>query len=157
MWKAKRYKVCSGKRWFWHYCLQLSFVYKIVSQIFLNLFCSGVKKLLSKFLRKWRWFQGHERFPKYLGKKLKFHKTETRFCRWKSTDNNDINIFMSPENPCTFFAYERKDLKERFFNTNCREKQMMPSKRTVNWLFNDTDVIYSFLVLKNWRFFKKQL
>ena len=68
LWRAKRYKVFSGKRLFWHYYLQLSFVYKTVSQIFFELFCSLDKKLLSEFLRKWGWFQGHnERFPKYLG------------------------------------------------------------------------------------------
>ena len=44
------------------------FVYKTLSQISFKLFCSGDKKLLSEFLRKWGWFQGHnERFPKYLG------------------------------------------------------------------------------------------
>ena len=40
------------------------------------------------------------------------------------------------------FACERKDLKKHF-NTNCElsqnsaEKQIMPLKITVNWLFND--------------------
>ena len=35
---------------------------------FLNLFCARDKRLLSEFLRKWGWFQGHnECFPKYLG------------------------------------------------------------------------------------------
>ena len=44
------------------------FVYKTVSQISFNLICSGDKRLLLEFLRKWGWFQGHnERFPKYLG------------------------------------------------------------------------------------------
>ena len=39
-----------------------------VSDIFLNLSCSGDKRLLSEFLRKWGWFKGHnERFPKYIG------------------------------------------------------------------------------------------
>ena len=36
-------------------------------KIYFNLFCSGDKKILSEFLRKSGWFQGHnERFPKYL-------------------------------------------------------------------------------------------
>ena len=104
------YQVYFGKRLFWHYCLQLSFVCKIASQNSFKLFCSGNKRLLSELLSKWGWFQGHnERFPKYLDLKLKSQKTETQFCRWKSTDNNDINIFLSLENPCT----------------------------TKNWLFND--------------------
>ena len=66
LWRAKRYKVYLGKRLFWQYRLQLSFVYKKVSHIFLNLFWSRDKRLLSDFLRKWGWFHGHnERFPKY--------------------------------------------------------------------------------------------
>ena len=58
----------TGKHLLWHYRYQLFFVYKSVSQISFNLFCSGYKKLLSEFLRKWDWFQGHnECFAKYLG------------------------------------------------------------------------------------------
>ena len=41
---------------------------KNCAQISFKLFCSGDKRLLSQFLRKWVWFQGlNERFPKYLG------------------------------------------------------------------------------------------
>ena len=40
-WRAERYKVYLGK--FWHYFLQLSFVYKTLSQIYFNFFCSGIK------------------------------------------------------------------------------------------------------------------
>ena len=121
-----------------------------MSQISFKLFCSGDKRLLSEFLRKWGWFQGHnERFPKYLGEKLKFQKTKTRFCRWKSTDNNDINIFLSLENPCTFLLAKEKTWK-RIFNTNSElsqnrtEKQIIPFKTTVNWLIND---IWCYLVI----------
>ena len=68
LWRAKMYKVYSGKRLFWHYRLQLSFVYKTVPQISFDLFWLGDKRLLSEFLTKWGWFHGHnERFPKYLG------------------------------------------------------------------------------------------
>ena len=100
----------------YQFYLQLSFVYKTVSQISFKLFCSEDKRLsleLSGF------YQGHnlcrkELFPKYLGRKLKVQKTETRFCRWKNADNNNIIIFLSLENPCTFLLYERKDLKTHF-------------------------------------------
>ena len=113
--KSKRYKVYSGKRLLWHYYLQLSFVYKILSQISFKLFCSGDKRLLSEFLWKWGWFQGHdEGFPIHIGEKLKFQKTETRFCRWKSTDNNDINIFLSLKNRCTLLLAKEKDLNTHF-------------------------------------------
>ena len=68
LWRAKWYQLYSGKQLFWHYCPQLSFFYKTLSQISFNLFCSGDRRLLAEFLRKWGWFQGHnERFPKYLG------------------------------------------------------------------------------------------
>ena len=81
------------------------------------------KSLLSKFLRKWSSFQGHnESFPKYLGWKLKFKKTEARFFRRNSTDNNGINIFLSLENPCTFLLAKEKTWK-RIFNTNSELSQ----------------------------------
>ena len=142
LWKAKGYKVYSRKRLLWHYRLQLSFVYKKLSQISFNLFWSGDKRFLSEFLGKWGWCHGHnERFPKYLGQKLKFQKTETRFCRWKNTDNNDINIFLSLENPCTFLLAKEKTWKRTFninseLSQNHTEKQIMPFKTTLNWLFN---------------------
>ena len=127
-----------GKRLFWHYC-QLPFLHKSVSQIFFNLFCSGDKMLLSEFLRKWDGFQRHCEIS-WL--KIKFHKTETRFCRWKSTDNNNISIFLSLGKSCTFLPAKEKTWK-CIFNTNSElsqngaEKQIMPSKTSVNWLFND--------------------
>ena len=148
------YKVYSGKRLSWHYFIQLSFVHKTVSQISFNLFCSRDKRLLSEFLRKWGWYQGHnERFPKYVGKKLKFQKTETQFYRWRSTDNNDINIFLSLENPCTFLLAKEKTFK-RIFNTNSELSQnrteIMLSKTTINWLFND--IWYcSFIACFHWK------
>ena len=86
---------------------------------------------------------------------MKFQKTKTRFCRWKSTDNNDINIFLSLENPCTFLLAKEKTWK-RIFNTNSElsqnrtEKQIMPSKTTVNWLFNDI-WCYLFITCFDWK------
>ena len=56
---------------------------------------------------------------------------------------------MSLENPCTFLLAEEKTWK-CIFNTNselsqnCPEKQIMPFKTIVNWLFNDT---WSYLVI----------
>ena len=153
---TRRYKVYSGKRLFWHHCLHLSFVYKTVSQISFNFCCSGDKSLLSELLRKWDWFQGHnEFFPKYLGWKLKFQKTETQLCRWQSTDNNDIKIFLSLEGPCTFLLAKEKIWK-RVFNTNSElsqnrtEKQIVPSKTTINWLFNDKGC-YLFIAGFDWK------
>ena len=66
--KCQKVQGIFGKLLFWHYYLQLSFVYKIVSHISFKLFCLGDKKLLSDFLTVWGWFQWHkERFLKYLG------------------------------------------------------------------------------------------
>ena len=50
--KSKKVQGILGERLYWHYRLQLSFVYKTVSQISFKLFCSGDKRLLSEFLRK---------------------------------------------------------------------------------------------------------
>ena len=112
--------------------------------------------LLSESPRKWGWFQGHnDRFLKYLGLKLKFQKTETCFCIWKNTDNNDINVFSSLENLCTFLLAEEKTWK-RIFNTNCKVlqnctgKQIMPSRIIINWLFNDI-WCYLFIACFDWK------
>ena len=83
--------------------------------------------------------------------------------RLKSTDNNDINIYLSLESPTTFLLAKEKTWK-RIFCTNSElsqshtEKQIMPSKTTVKWLFNIYDVIYSLFVLfEKSAFFNKQL
>ena len=116
----------------------------------LDLFCSGDKRLLPEFRKNWSWFQGHnELFLKYLGQKLKFQKSETRFCRWKSNNCNNINIFLSLENPCTFLLAKGKTWK-RILNANRKllqnrtEQQIMPFKIKWNWLFND---IWCYLVI----------
>ena len=105
------------------------------------------KNHLSDFLKKWGWFYGHDaRFSKNLCSKLKLQKTETWFCRWKNTDKKDIYIFLSLENPyffaSTFLLVKEKTWK-RFFVTssessqNHAEKQFMPPKTTVIWLFSE--------------------
>ena len=51
-----------------------------------------------------------------------------------------ISIFLSLENPCTFLLVKEKTW-QHIFNTNNplsqnhTEKQIMPFKTTVNWLF----------------------
>ena len=40
--------------------------------------------------------------PNILVKKSNFKKTETQFCRRKSNDYNNINMFLSLDYPCTF-------------------------------------------------------
>ena len=137
-----------GKHLFWVYNLQLSFVYKTMSQISFNLFFLGDKRLLSEFLQKWGWFDElNERFPKHLGQKVKFQKLW--FCRWKSNDYKCIDIFLSLENPCTVLLAKEKTLK-CVFNTTSEllqirtEKQIMSFKATVNWPFTG---IWRYLVI----------
>ena len=89
-------------------------------------------------------------FPQISWLKVKISKTETWFCRWKSTDNNNINIFLSLEKPCTLC------LRKCIFNTNSefsqnrKEKQIMSSNTTINWLVNDI-LCYLFIACFNWK------
>ena len=52
LWRAIRYKVYSGKCFFWRYYHQMPLSAKPCFQISFKLFCSGDKRLLSEFLRK---------------------------------------------------------------------------------------------------------
>ena len=127
-----------------------------VSQSF-KFFCAGDNRLLSEFLRKWGWF--HEHSPKYLAWKLQFQKTETQFFRWKGNDYNNIDIFLSLENPCTFLLAKEKTWKT-IFNTNSEllqnrtERINVLFKTIVNWLFNGYMTLFSHCLfwLKNWHF-----
>ena len=68
---------------------------------------------------------------------------------------NNINIFLSLENPCTFLLAKEKTWK-RIFNTNSElsqnrtEKQIMSSKAAINWLFNDKRR-YLFIASFDWK------
>ena len=76
-------------------------------------------------------------------------------------------MFLSLENSSTFLLAKEKTWKH-IFNTNselsqnCTEKQIMPSKTTINWLFNIIfnivyDVIYSlFVLIEKLAFSKKE-
>ena len=70
-----------------------------------------------------------------------------KFLRTRFLENTSGRLFLSGK-PLYLFACERKTLK-RIFNTNNElshnrtEKQIMPFKTTVNWLFND---IWCYLV-----------
>ena len=94
-------------------------------------------------------FRNEVDFTNIINVSLKFQKIETRFCRWKSNDYNNINIFLSLENPCTFLLAKVKIWK-CVFNTNSElsqnrtEKKILPFKTTVNWLFTD---IWCYLVI----------
>ena len=75
--KSKKIQGIFGKTFILTLLSSTVFLYKTVSQISFKLsfisFCLGDQRLLSKFLRKWDWFQGHnERFPSWL--KIKISK-----------------------------------------------------------------------------------
>ena len=72
-------------------------------------------KFLFIFFWKRNEWRSDVRFPKDLGSKLKFHKNEALFCRWKSDDYNGIYIFLSLENSCTFLLAKWR-AKERTVN-----------------------------------------
>ena len=85
---------------------------------------------------------------------MKFEKTETSSSRWKSNDNNNINTFLSLENPCTFLLPQEKTWKHNFntnseLSQNCIEQQIMPSKTTVNWLLYN--LFYLFIPCFDWK------
>ena len=74
--------------------------------------------------------------PNILAKNWNFKKPRHCFVD-ESTDNSDINNFLSLENPFTFLLAKEKASK-RIFNNNSKlsqnrtEKQIMPFKTTVN-------------------------
>ena len=129
--KSKKYKVYLGKCLFWHYCLQLSFVFKTLSQIPFNLFCLGDKRVLTgkrllsgseMMISETKWTQ----IPQIFWLKIKIKETETQFCRWKSNNNNNIKIFLSLENPCAFLLVKEKTWKCIFneLSQNCTESYL---------------------------------
>ena len=87
----------------------------------------------------------------------------SQFFRWKSNNYNNIVIFLSLKNSCTFLLVKEKTWKS-IFNTNSElsqnrtEKQIMPIKTTVNWLLN---YIWCYFVIdcliEKLAFFNKQL
>ena len=109
--KAKRYKVYSGNIYFG--IIIFSCFWSTIPCLGFLLICFDWEiRVLSEFLRKWGWFHRYnERFPKCYGQKLKFQKTETRFCRQKNNYYNNLNIFLSP---LYLFACKRKYLKTHF-------------------------------------------
>ena len=89
---------------------------------------------------------------RHLGEKKEFQKTETNFCRWKSTDTNDINIFLFLENPCTSLLANENTWKRILpVEVNChkivqKNKSCHPKQQEIGYLMIYND-IYSLLVL----------
>ena len=72
-----------------------------------------------------------------LGKNQNF-KNLTWFCRWKSTDDKDVNIFLSLENPCTFLLAKEKICK-CIFNTNSELSQNRTEKKKLWYVIQNNN------------------
>ena len=113
-----------------------------------------LKSLLIYFTREIKGFHQTS-----LGNKIHFRDimniSPNTFCKCKSTDNSDINIFQPLENPWSFLLAKEKTWK-RIFNTNGElspnrpEKKKKPSKTTINWLFKDI-WCYLFIACFDWK------
>ena len=124
VWRANRYKIYLGNGLLWYCFLELSFVYKIVSQFLFNLLCFSDKRFLSKFMKIWSWFQRHDVcFPENIDSRLKFKKkTEALLCRWNSNDCNDVKSSCHWKTLVPFCL--RKTKPENLFlkrTVNCRK------------------------------------
>ena len=141
-WKENLKKCCGfeeqkvqsifGEMFILAFCLQLSFVFKTLSQIPFNLLCSGDKRVLpgkrllsgsEMMISETKWTQ----IPQIFWLKIKIKETETQFCRWKSNNNNNIKIFLSLENPCAFLLVKEKTWKCIFneLSQNCTESYLL--------------------------------
>ena len=90
LWRAKRWKVYSGKRLFWHYRLSSM---KPCLRFLLICFVREIKDFYQSFLENEIDFMNIMNVsPNILAKN----------CRWKGNDYNDIMIFLSLKNACTF-------------------------------------------------------
>ena len=146
-----------GKRSFWH-CLQLSFTYTTISQISFNLFCSGDKRLLSEV--DFRDIMNVSPNILALAKNKNFKNLRHGF-----VDERAL-ITMTLISSCHWetllpFCLRKKRAKNAFLalivnyhkiapkKNKKKNKQIMPSKATINWLFND--IWYSFIAWFDWK------
>ena len=133
IWRAKRYKVYSRKRYFGIIVFSCLSSTQLCLRFLLICFDREIKGFGQSSLGNQFDFRDIMNVSPYILAKIKFQKTETLFCCWKGADNGDINIFLSLKNPCTFLLAKEKTWK-RIFNTNSElsqnrtEKQIMPFK-----------------------------
>ena len=123
-WRAKRQKVYSRKGLFWHYRLQLSFIYKIVS-IFFFFFCivdkDSIRFREEVSLISWTWFTFPQKSRFKINISKKIHKIETRF--WE--ERVMIAMVSLPlQNPCTFFVAKEENWK-RIFKTKVNDPKII--------------------------------
>ena len=135
LWNAKRYRVyIGGNVYFVIITFSCLLSTKLCLRYFLNCFVCQIKGFYQRSLL------NEVDFKDIMNVSLNILA--------KNWENN-INIFLSLENPCAFLTAKKKTWK-RIFNTNSElsqnrtEKQVMPLKTTVSWLFND---IWCYLVI----------
>ena len=137
LWRAKRYKVYSGKRLFWHYCLQLPFVYQTISQISFNLLYSGDKGFYQSSLGKEIDFREIINVsPNILAQNQNFKKLR--------------NVFVDERELITTTLTSSCHWKTLFLSQSCTEKQAMSPKTAINWLFKDI-WCYLFIPCFDWK------
>ena len=106
------------------------------------MFYAGGKKLSSDFLRKWGWFYGHDVcFPKISAQNQNLKKLIHNSVDERAMITTTFNTFLSLEKLCTFLVAKEKTWKHIFhtnseLSRNHTKKKFMPSKTTLNWLFN---------------------
>ena len=110
LWRAKRHKAYSGKRFFGIMVFSCLSSTKPCLRFLLICFVREIKGFYQSSLENEVDFRDITNIPPQK-KKKKSQKTETRFCRWKSTDNNDVSVTGKPFYP---FSCKRKDLKKHF-------------------------------------------
>ena len=134
----------SGKRLFWHYCLQLSFVFKSVSQKSFSLFYLGDKGLFyqSSLGNEVDFTDIMNVSPNILAKNENFKKLKHGFVDERTMTTMTIASFCHWKTLVPF-CLQKKIPEKSIFNNNSElsqnltEKQIMPLKTTVTLLFND--------------------
>ena len=134
----------SGKRLFWHYCLQLSFVFKSVSQKSFSLFCLGDKGLFyqSSLGNEVDFTDIMNVSPNILAKNENFKKLKHGFVDERTMTTMTIASFCHWKTLVPFYLQKKIPEKSIFKNNselsqNLTEKQIMPLKTKVTLLFND--------------------
>ena len=116
---------------------------------------------ISKLLRKKIWRNAlalkSKKGTNTFGKLLFWHYYLQLSFVCKFVSQISFNLFCSGDKKLLseFFAWTKEKSWKHTFNTNnelsqnCKEKQIMPSKTTINWLFNDIRC-YLFIACFDW-------
>ena len=93
------------------HCYQRSFIYKILSQFFeISIFSQDIWGNVYCVPEMTKIF--------YFRSKTYRKKSETRFCRRNTTEDNNSKINVSPNIPCTFFLFKNRAFLQSFSPRN---------------------------------------